>query len=105
MRIHTVSCATDSSGDVVAFSPKSVLGRVVRVFIDIGTLTTADFTVIGEKTSEAIYSDTGINADTLVVPTTSTGVYVWDERIKVTVANGGDTKTGTISFLVDDTAP
>lgn len=102
MEFHRVNVITDAAGDVTAYTRNEVKGKCVRVWVDLGTLTTVDFTVTGERTAEAIYSDTGLSADTLADPTTAAGVYVWQERIKVVVANGGATKTGQIWFAIAD---
>ncbi len=103
MKTVTVSATTDSSGDATVYSPET-LGKIVRVFVDIGDLASGavDFVVTGERTGEAIYTGTNLAADTVAAPSTALGVYVWSERIKVVVAQGGDTKTGTISFMIDD---
>ncbi len=103
MKTVTVSVTTIADGSVTAYSPET-LGRVVRVFTDIGDLASGavDIVVTGERTGEAIYTGTNLAADTVAAPTTAAGVYVWSERIKVVVAQGGDTKTGTISFMIDD---
>lgn len=102
MEVHRINVVTDAAGDVTVYSDNEIKGKCVRVWIDLGTLTTVDFTVTGERTAEAIYSDTGLSGDTLVAPTTAAGVYVWQERIKVVVANGGATKTGQIWFVIVD---
>jgi hypothetical protein len=102
MEFIRIEAITDASGDATVYSRNEVKGKCVRVWIDLGTLTTVDFTVTGERTAEAIYSDTGLSGDTLVDPTTAAGVYVWQERIKVVVANGGATKTGQIWFAIAD---
>lgn len=101
MKIVTVSVTTDAAGDVTAYSTET-LGKIVRVFVDIGDLASGavDFTVTGERTGEAIYTGSNLAADTVADATTAAGVYVWAERIKVVVADGGDTKTGTISFAI-----
>ena len=102
MKTVTVSLTSDASGDATAYSPET-LGKVVRVFVDIGDLDNAsDITVTGERTGEAIYTGTNLTSDTVAAPTTAAGVYVWSERIKCVLAQGGDTKTGTISFMVDN---
>lgn len=103
MSVHRVDLTTNAAGVVTAYSSGKVNGKVARVWVDIGTLadsTTTDIVVTGERTAEAIYTGTNLTADTLTDPTTAAGVYIWRERIKVVVAQGGDTKIGQIWFVV-----
>ena len=103
MSVHRVNLTTDAAGNATAYSLNKIKGKVARVFVDIGTLadsTTTDIVVTGERTAEAVYTGTDLTVDTLADPTTAAGVYVWQERIKVVVAQGGDTKTGQIWFVV-----
>jgi hypothetical protein len=101
MSVHHIDLATDAAGDGTAYSRSKVNGKVVRVFAEVNTLaTTTDVVVTGERTAEAIYTGTNLTANTLADPTTAAGVYIWQERIKVVTAQGGDTKTGKLWFIV-----
>lgn len=105
LRRISVKMTTDAAGAATVFTHR-VIGKVVRVFVDLGDLAAGavDFTVTGELSAEAIYTGTDLATDTLADATTAAGVYVWAERIKVIVAAGGDTKSGEISFLIDNAA-
>jgi len=78
-----------------------------------------DFTITTETTAQNVWVDTNVNATETVLPRTGThdttgaallyaaggtavctGIAVHSERIKVVVAQGGDTKTGLFTVYL-----
>jgi YD repeat-containing protein len=106
---HRLTLVTDASGDAVAYTPH-VLGRVLAVvYTKDGTTPFAngvDLTVTAEATAQAILALTDQNASGTFYPpwtgtrTVNEPVTVAGDRVKVVVAQGGDTKTGTVDVIV-----
>ena len=118
-RKYTISVTTDGSGDATEYSTVAN-GRIISVaYAKTDFADGVDFAITTETTAQNLWVDTNINASETVAPRQSThdatGVvltytgdadvpsdYIWavDERIKVVVSSGGDTKTGTITVIV-----
>lgn len=118
---HTISLTTDSGGAVTAYTLGPVNGSIVSIqYVKTDFADGVDFTVTGETTGLAIWTGTNVNASTTVAPRQATHdtsgvaslyaaagepvedrIAVVDERIKVAVASGGDTKTGTLYITTD----
>jgi len=118
---HTFSVTTDASGDGTGYSP-AITGRVLGVFYTKDGTTpydnTADITVTAEATGEAIWTQSNVTASAKKYPrvpvqdeagadATLNGtekmrdaVHVAKDRIKVVVAQGGNTKTGSFTVIV-----
>lgn len=121
---HRVSVTTDASGDAEAFT-HNVAGRVLQVrYVPDATSpldTGADLDITCETSGVVVanHDDIGLSAFTRAYrqathdtagaasetdDTTGTPVldYVWagGERLKLTIANGGDTKSGTFFIYV-----
>lgn len=113
----SVSLTTDSSGDATAYSEEvnGLVGQVRYVKTDFAN--GVDFTVTDEATGATIWAESDVNASATRVPRqathTTAGVAatyngtaaVLDMipvagRIKVVVAQGGDTKTGVVHFAI-----
>ncbi len=119
-----LTLTTNASGDAVVYSDKDVAGRVLQMrYVPDGSAplaTGADLTITGETTGVAIatLADIGTSAFTRL-PRQATHaadgtaavfadagepvlepVYIAGERIKVVVAQGGDTKTGTLHLVI-----
>jgi hypothetical protein len=120
----SLTLTVNASGDATVYSDKPVDGRVLQlryvpdatVPLDIG----ADLTITGEDTGVAIATLTNIGTSGLtVVPRQAThttagaaalyaaagvavleAVYVAGERLKVVVAQGGTSKTGTLHVCI-----
>jgi len=116
---QTVTLTTDASGDATGYSGV-VTGHVIQCrYVKTDFADGVDFTITSEATGETIWTETNVNASATRAtrqPTHSTagvaalyaagGTAVTDsvaiakDRIKVVVASGGNTKTGTIHFLI-----
>lgn len=115
---HTVSLTTASGGGVTAHTPV-VTGRVIACIYDKTDFAdTVDFAITSEVTGQNIWTEENVTASETVAPRQPThdnlGVaslyaatfpvedyYVLaNERIEVAITNGGDTKTGAITFII-----
>lgn len=108
-----IALATDGSGDCTAYS-SSVAGHVIGFYYDRGTLdnATTDITVTEEFTGAPILTLTNVTASARYRPRVAThdanGVATGAldapavvGRIKVVVAQGGASKTGTLYAYID----
>jgi hypothetical protein len=127
MRRVSLAIATDASGDGTSYTPP-VTGKVHSVFLDYGdTDTGADLTVTEEATGKALLTITNAGTADVVwyprigvwpVANTGAGTAVAGNattgglgsvtnmlsvfgRIKCVVAQGGDTKVGTLYFDIE----
>lgn len=118
---HTVPLTTDAAGAATAYSPV-VSGRVLAVhYVKPGSNGFADgvdFDVTVESTGEVLLDKDNINASASFYPrkqvhdTTGTvatlngtqamlePVTVAEDRVKIVVANGGDTKDGSVIVVI-----
>ena len=122
MRLTRVSVAvtTNSSGAATAYTP--ALNGVVRSVRYIkptsgGLDGGADIDIVTDKGAVVVWDKDNLAASTVIYPMIQaqstagvdiSGFYapipVCDERIKITVANGGDTGAGTFEFVIEGVA-
>lgn len=121
LRRFEVAATTDASGDATVYSPhlSGYINDIQYVKTDFAD--GVDFTITGETTTRSIWAESSVNAATIKAvrqPTytqagvaslyASGGTAVNDrialarERVKIVVAQGGNTKTGTFYITVDD---
>lgn len=123
VRRFVVTAVTDASGDATAYSPP-VYGRLVSIrYAKAGSGNYSDgvdFTITAETTTETLWAESNVNASASRYPRAAThgtdgaaslyaggGEAVLDkiglggDRVKIVVASGGDTKTGTFHITVD----
>jgi hypothetical protein len=122
---YAIAFTTDASGDAVVYSGTFANGRLVEVIYTYDDAATgADFTCVGRTTGKALLTITNAATSTVtwrprdvIHPVANTGagsaltydgtneiyegIWLVDEEIQVTVAQGGDTKSGTLTFIVD----
>lgn len=116
---HTVAITTDASGDATGYTPV-VTGRVVSIsYVKTDFADGVDFTITAEATGQSLWTDTNINATETVCPMqptadglgaaslyaaggepVETGIVLAGDRVKIVVAQGGDTKTGTFHVVI-----
>lgn len=111
---HVVTVTTDASGAATSYTPV-VTGRVLAVvYAKTDFADGVDFTITAEATGQSLWTDTNINASETVYPVaaanlggtgaastlTELPIAVAKDRIKIVVASGGDTKTGTFHVVV-----
>lgn len=108
-----ITLTTDGSGDCTAYSPP-VAGLIVGYYYDRGTLdnSTTDIAVTEEDTTAALLTLTNVTASARYLPrvathdSTGTATGALDAapvvgRIKVVVASGGASATGTLYVYLD----
>ncbi|OBQ68401.1 hypothetical protein EFV37_25095 [Mesorhizobium loti] len=120
MRRYKLSITTDAGGAATAYSPR-IAGKIHSIqYVKTDFANGVGFTVTAEATGESIWSEAAVNASAVRYPRAPThtqagaaalyaagGVAVQDkiglasDRVKVVIASGGATKTGTIHILVD----
>ncbi len=116
---HTVSLTTDSNGDATGYTPV-VTGRIITVvYTKTNFADGSTFTITTEDSTQNVWVETGVNATATVAPRQATHdtvgaaslyaaggepvedyIYAANERIKIVVSNGGDTKTGAFTVIV-----
>lgn len=121
----SATITTDAAGDATVYITvginRKLSGRVHAIKYEPGTIVTgADLTITGETTAVPILVKANAGTSDVwyyprVIPNKNTDgsaftdvaadIHVVDERIKVVVAQGGDTKTGTITAYIDSRDP
>jgi len=122
MRLTRVSVAvvTDESGDAVVYTPalNGIIRSVRYVKPDSGGLDNdSDIDIVTDKGAVVVWDKDNLDASAVIYPMVPAqdnkgadvaGSYapipVCDERIKITVANGGNAGTGTFEFLIEGVA-
>jgi len=110
-----LNITTDAAGDYTG-TTEVVSGKTINAvrFVNVDLAATSDFTITENETGQTILTLTDQNGSTTKYPASSlqaavggsglVGVYsrisIGHSAIKVVVAQGGDTKTGTIYFLL-----
>ncbi len=118
--IHTVSVTTNGSGAATAYTDTAVRGRIVNIiYTKTDFADGVDFTITLEDSAQNLWVDTNINASETVAPRQPTHdsagdaslyaaagepvedyIYACHERVKIVIASGGDTKSGTFKIIV-----
>jgi len=108
--IRRVPILTDSSGDDV--STVLIKGRLAKVTLELGSLTTPDLTITDEPAGTTLLADAGVASDTDYYPS----VVMCDDagapvagfsepivfgRLQVTIAGGGATKAGAVALAIE----
>lgn len=116
---HEVTIVTDGSGDGVGYTPV-VTGRIVSIrYVKDDYADGVDFDVTAEATGETIWDEDNVNASATRAPRQAThsvlgaaalyaaagqavldDVVVANDRVKIVVSHGGDTKSGTFHVIV-----
>ena len=116
----TVNVTTDDQGDAVAYSPQcnGLVRTVEYVKPTSGGLDAAtDIDIIADVSGAVIWTNDDLSASKVIHPLAQaqdntgadiTGAYapicLADERIKITVANGGNTLSGQFVFTIEGVA-
>lgn len=116
---HTVTAAVDGSGDFTGFTP-TVNGMIYAIeYVKDDYANGVDFTVTTETTTQNLWVESDVNAAKTVAPRqpthssvgvalvyeaanepVSTLIAATNERVKIVVASGGVSKTGTFHVIV-----
>ena len=116
---HVVTLTTNSSGAATGYTPV-ITGRIISIqYVKDDFATGVDFAITLEATGQGLWSQSDVNASATVAPRqpthdnagaaslyASTGEPVEDyivaveDRVKIAITNGGDTKGGTFHVVV-----
>lgn len=117
---HEVTVTTDSDGAAVAYTDKPVTGEIVNVIYTKGDFAdTADFAIVLEASGIGLWTESNVTASKTVSPMQPTHdqtgnelvtgedddpvvrpIHAAAERVKITIAEAGDTKSGTFAVVV-----
>lgn len=111
---HRIAVTTDGSGAATAYLP-AITGRIhaisyIKGNYDVGV----DFTITLENTGESLWTDTNVDASEIVYPVqkanlggtgaastlTEVPVVAANDRVKIVIAQGGASKSGTFDVVV-----
>lgn len=125
IRKFTVAVTTDSGGDATAYTAADSTGNSAQIngevislqYVKTDFADGVDFTITDETAGQTIWTELNVNAAKTVAPQQATHstagvaslyaaagepvetpIVVANERIKIVVASGGDTKSG--SFII-----
>lgn len=121
MKRFTISVTTAADGTATAYSPRRISGKINQIEYVKGDFADGvDFTIEGEATGIDLWVEANVNASAVRAPRQAThtnagvaalyaasGTAVLDkialanDRVKITIAQGGNAKTGTFHVLVD----
>lgn len=117
---HTVELTTAADGTVIGYTPV-VTGKIVSIsYVKTDFANGVDFIVSGETSGLIIWDEDDVNASAVRAPRQAVHlntsgaaalfaaggtaildeIVIANERIKIAVAQGGDTKTGTVHIIV-----
>lgn len=113
---HIVDITTATDGSATAYSP-TVTGRIGAIVYTKDATTplasTADVTITAEQTGEGVWAESNVNASKTVRPLAAAAtplgaastlselpIWVADDRVKIVIAQGGNTKTGRFQVIV-----
>jgi hypothetical protein len=110
--ILTVTVTTAADGSATAYT-SSVVNGVLQNIIYTKTDFAAgvDFTITAETSGLNLWTEENVNASKTVSPTqpthtqagavsTERDITLCHERVKIVIASGGDTKTGTFKIIM-----
>jgi hypothetical protein len=123
MRRYKVSITTDASGNAIGYTPR-ISGKVHQIeYLKDGSngyASGVDFAITGEATGVGLWTENDVNASALRAPRQPThsqagaaalyasgGVGVLDkvalasDRVKISIASGGNAKVGVFHVLVE----
>lgn len=116
---YVVPVTVDASGDGTAYTPV-VTGRVLQIhYVKTDFANTADFNITSEATGQQLWVQSDQNASAIKAPRqpthdgvgaaslyAATGepvedhIYLANDRVKIVVAQGGVSKTGTFHIVI-----
>lgn len=116
----TVAVTTDADGNAVAYSDPIAYGMLSQIrYVKDDFADGSTFTITAEATGETLWSESNVNASATRAPRQATHgtdgtaalyagggtavqdkIALADDRIKIVIASGGNTKSGTFHFLL-----
>lgn len=115
---HRIAVTTAENGSATYYTPE-VTGRLVGItYTKDDFAAGVDFAITGETTGINIWTQTNVDASVTVSPKMPThtqagvenntagdvllsDIFLAQERIKLAITNGGDSKSGTFDILID----
>ena len=115
---HSVTVTTDSLGDAESYTD-ALTGRLINVIYTKDDYAAGvDFAITAESSGLGIWTESNVNATKTVSPRQPThtqvgvanstagdvlltDIYLAQERIKIVIDEGGDTKAGTFEFIIE----
>lgn len=117
---HTVALTTAADGTATGYTPV-VTGKISAIhYVKTDFANGVDFTVTSEATGETIWAEADVDASATRAPRQATHstagvaslyaaagtavedkIAVANDRIKIVIAQGGDTKTGSIIVVLE----
>jgi hypothetical protein len=121
IRRHVVSITTDASGDGTGYTSEPLNGYIAAIrYVKTDYANGVDVTITGNDSGIAVLTGTDVNASATFYPRDATvdivgaaslyaaagepvesRIPVADEQLKIVVASGGDTKSGTFHVFVE----
>lgn len=115
---YTATITTDGSGDATVYLGSEIRGRILAIKYEPGTLDNgADLAFTGETSEQPVLTKANAGgsdvwyyplapankmADGSASSLTEVELWLYKERLKLVVAQGGDTKEGTVTLWVDE---
>jgi hypothetical protein len=114
---HTVAITTDALGDGTGYTPV-LNGKIINIIYTKDDYAAGvDFAITAEGSGLGLWSEANVNASKTVAPKQPThtqvgvendtagdvlleDIYLTNERVKIVVDEGGDTKSGTFKVIV-----
>ena len=116
---YVVPVTVDASGDATAYTPV-VTGRVLQIhYVKTDFANGVDFTITSEATGQSLWTQADQNASAVKAPRQPTydgvgaaslyaaggepvedHIYLANDRVKIVVAQGGVSKTGTFHIVI-----
>lgn len=120
MKRYKVTATVAADGSLTTYTPR-LSGELCAIhYVKTDFADGVDFTITSEATGQSLWTDTNINASEVVQPrapthdqagaallyaaagtAVATKIALANDRIKIVIAAGGVSKTGTFHFLVD----
>lgn len=117
---HAVDIVTATGGGATQYTPGALTGQIASLqyvpgATGVAFASTVDFTVTVESTGEVVWQEENVTAAKTVRPRRRSatasgatasdapyteGLYVANDRLKIVVAQGGNTKRGRFNVLV-----
>ena len=116
---HTIPVTTIADGSATVYSPR-ITGRIINVIYNKTDFAdTADFTITLEGSGQGLWTEANVTASKTVAPRQPTHdqigaaslyaaagepvedhIYAANDRVKIVIAQGGDTKSGSFDIVV-----
>lgn len=117
---YAIEVTTDGAGAATAYSP-TITGKISQIrYVKNDFDNGVDFTITLEATGETVWAESNVNASATRAPRQATHgtdgvaalyaaagsavldkIAAYEDRLKIVIAQGGATKTGTFHLVVE----